>query len=44
MVTQWQQDEQSFRARQLLEILVDLICFSETNEPGIIVIIFDSKS
>jgi hypothetical protein len=34
MVTQWQQDEQSFRARKLSEILVDLICFSETNEPG----------
>jgi hypothetical protein len=34
MVTQWQQDEQSFRARKLREILVDLICFSQTNEPG----------
>jgi hypothetical protein len=33
IVTQWQQDEQSFRARKLSEILVDLICFSETNEP-----------
>lgn len=33
IVTQWQQDEQSFRARKLAEILVDLICFSETNEP-----------
>jgi hypothetical protein len=33
LVTQWQQDEQSFRARKLSEILVDLICFSVTNEP-----------
>jgi len=33
LVTQWQQDEQSFRARKLSEILVDLICFSQTNEP-----------
>ena len=32
LVTQWQQDEQSFRARKLAEILVDLICFSATNE------------
>ena len=34
IVTQWQQDEQSFRARKLSEILVDLICFSQTNEAG----------
>jgi hypothetical protein len=34
MVTQWQQDEQSFRAPKLREILVDLICFSQTNEAG----------
>ena len=33
LVTRWQQDEQSFRARKLAEILVDLICFSATNEP-----------
>ena len=33
LVTQWQQDEQSFRARKLCEILVQLICFSQTNEP-----------
>jgi hypothetical protein len=33
LVTQWQQDEQSFRARKLSEILIDLICFSQTNEP-----------
>jgi hypothetical protein len=32
LVTQWQQDEQSFRARKLCEILVDLICFSQANE------------
>src|SRR5207302_9773038 len=32
LVTQWQQDEQSFRARKLSEILVELICFSQTNE------------
>jgi hypothetical protein len=32
LVTQWQQDEQSFRARKLSEILIDLICFSATNE------------
>jgi hypothetical protein len=32
LVTQWQQDEQSFRARKLSEILVELICFSGTNE------------
>jgi hypothetical protein len=33
LVTQWQQDEQSFRARKLSEILIDLVCFSATNEP-----------
>jgi hypothetical protein len=33
LVTQWQQDEQSFRARKLSEILLELICFSQTNEP-----------
>jgi len=33
LMTQWQQDEQSFRARKLSEILVNLICFSQTNEP-----------
>jgi hypothetical protein len=33
LVTQWQQDEQSFRARKLSEALIDLICFSQTNEP-----------
>ena len=32
LVTQWQQDEQSFRARKLCEILVDLVCFAETND------------
>ncbi len=32
LVTQWQQDELSFRARKLSEILIDLICFSQTNE------------
>jgi hypothetical protein len=32
LVTQWQQDEQSFRARKLSEILVEVICFSQTNE------------
>jgi hypothetical protein len=32
LVTQWQQDEQSFRARKLSEILIELICFSQTNE------------
>jgi hypothetical protein len=34
LVTQWQQDDQSFRARKLSEILIDLICFSATNEAG----------
>src|SRR6266545_2161502 len=33
LVTQWQQDEQRFRARKLSEALIDLICFSQTNEP-----------
>src|SRR5262249_29217417 len=33
IVTQWLEDEQSFRMRKLIEILVDLICFSSTNEP-----------
>jgi hypothetical protein len=32
LVTQWQQDEQSFRSRKLSEISIDLICFSRTNE------------
>lgn len=32
LVTQWQQDEQSLRARKLAEVLVDLVCFSATNE------------
>ncbi|MFZ3375834.1 MAG: hypothetical protein WA183_09795 [Chthoniobacterales bacterium] len=32
LVTQWQQDEQRFRARKLSEILIELICFSQTNE------------
>jgi hypothetical protein len=27
-------DEQNFRARKLTEVLLDLICFSATNEPG----------
>jgi hypothetical protein len=30
---QWLLDEQNFRARKLAEVLVDLICFSATNEP-----------
>jgi hypothetical protein len=30
---QWLLDEQNFRARKLTEVLVDLICFSDTNEP-----------
>ena len=30
---QWLLDEQSFRARRLTEMLVDLICFSATNKP-----------
>jgi len=30
---QWLLDEQNFRARKLTEVLVDLICFSSTNEP-----------
>ena len=30
---QWLLDEQNFRARKLTEVLVDLICFSRTNEP-----------
>jgi len=30
---QWLLDEQSFRARKLSEVLVDLICFADTNEP-----------
>jgi hypothetical protein len=29
----WLLDEQNFRARKLTEVLVDLICFSDTNEP-----------
>jgi len=33
LVTQWQRDDQSFRARKLCEVLVELICFSETNDP-----------
>ena len=33
LVNQWIQDEQSFRARKLIEILVELVCFSKTNEP-----------
>jgi hypothetical protein len=33
LVTQWQRDDQSFRARKLCEVLVDLICFSATNDP-----------
>jgi hypothetical protein len=33
LAVQWLQDEQNFRARKLAEVLVDLICFSETNEP-----------
>ena len=32
LVVQWLQDQQNFRARKLAEVLVDLICFSETNE------------
>ena len=32
LAVQWLQDEQNFRARKLTEVLVDLICFSETNE------------
>ena len=30
---QWLLDEENFRARKLTEVLVDLICFSRTNEP-----------
>jgi hypothetical protein len=30
---QWLLDEQNFRARKLTEVLVDLVCFSATNEP-----------
>src|SRR5262249_8217657 len=30
---QWLLDEQNFRARKLTEVLLDLICFSATNEP-----------
>jgi len=30
---QWLLDEQNFRGRKLTEVLVDLICFSATNEP-----------
>ena len=32
IVTQWVQDDQSFRTRKLIEALVEVICFSETNE------------
>ena len=32
LVSQWLLDEQNFRARKLTEVLVDLICFSATNE------------
>jgi hypothetical protein len=30
---QWLLDEENFRARKLTEVLLDLICFSATNEP-----------
>ncbi len=33
LASQWLQDEQNFRARKLAEVLVDLICFSATNDP-----------
>ena len=33
LMHQWLLDEQNFRARKLTEVLVDLICFSSTNEP-----------
>ena len=33
LMSQWLLDEQNFRARKLTEVLVDLICFSATNEP-----------
>lgn len=32
-MNQWLLDEENFRARKLTEVLVDLICFSSTNEP-----------
>lgn len=32
LTSQWLQDEQNFRARKLAEVLVDLICFSSTND------------
>ena len=34
LASQWLQDEQNFRARKLAEVLVELICFSVTNEAG----------
>jgi hypothetical protein len=33
LAAQWLVDEEKFRARKLTEVLVDLICFSTTNEP-----------
>jgi hypothetical protein len=32
LMSQWLLDEQNFRARKLTEVLIDLICFSATNE------------